>query len=66
MAMNEQQAPDQTICPKCGEWNDDWDGFGVLKCSRCDFCAHPSRDAHDRGEWVCGLCGDVEMAEAPR
>lgn len=41
-----------TQCPKCLKWQDDFDGFGVLKCEHCDYCSHPSIT-----DGICGLCG---------
>lgn len=51
----------QTQCPKCGEWEDDEDGFGVLSHigegyrKPCGYCSHPSSDGG-----VCGICGKVD------
>lgn len=42
----------QSLCPKCRQWQDDFDGFGVLKCVHCDYCSHASIT-----DGVCGLCG---------
>ena len=42
-------------CPKCGNEQEDLDGFGVVFCERCRFCTHPSRDGG-----LCGICGDME------
>lgn len=50
--MTENEAPDQSLCPKCGEWVDDWDGFGVLFHEACGYCAHSSVTGG-----VCELCG---------
>jgi hypothetical protein len=44
-------------CPKCGEQQQDFDGFGVLFCHGCGHCEHPSI-AGD----VCGLCGKVVLS----
>lgn len=41
-------------CPKCGRWQPDLDGFGVLKCIHCDYCQHPSSSGTPL---VCGMCG---------
>jgi hypothetical protein len=41
----------QTQCPKCGEWLDDLDGFGVLRHEKCGYCSHPSVD-----DGECNLC----------
>ena len=45
----------QTQCPNCGTWQDDHDGFGVMNCSRCEYCRHPTEDLVD-GYWICGIC----------
>lgn len=42
----------QATCPKCGAERDDFDGFGVLCCSTCGYCKHPSIT-----DGICGLCG---------
>ena len=42
----------QTQCPRCGLWQDDYDGFGVMKCLSCDYCKHPARM-----DGVCEICG---------
>lgn len=39
-------------CPQCGAEQEDFDGFGVLACSACGYCTHPSRTGD-----ICGLCG---------
>lgn len=55
-------AKPQSQCPKCRQWQDDLDGFGVLKCWVCNFCAHPSIDGD-----TCNLCGrDVSADASPR
>jgi hypothetical protein len=41
----------QTQCPRCGNWQDDFDGFGVLYCQSCHYCAHPSVT-----DGQCDLC----------
>ncbi len=62
--MNASDNPEdlpETQCPKCGAWEVDHDGFGVLAHvgagyrKPCGYCSHPSRD-----DGVCGICGDVE------
>ena len=54
--------PPETMCPKCGEWVVDYDGFGVLRHAACGYCQHPSIDGG-----VCGLCGAHRDArEEPR
>ncbi len=51
---------DFSLCPKCGAWVPDFDGFGVLAHIRpvhpdgCGYCSHPSRD-----DGVCGICSHV-------
>lgn len=42
----------QSLCPKCHEWVDDFDGFGVLAHDKCGYCSHPSITGG-----VCGICG---------
>ena len=32
----------KTQCPVCGHWQEDADGFGVLHCEACGYCAHPA------------------------
>jgi hypothetical protein len=44
----------QSQCPSCKDWQDDYDGFGVLSCA-CGYCAHPAIDGN-----VCALCGAVQ------
>ena len=43
-----------SLCPSCGEVQEDLDGFGVLKCEHCDYCSHASINGN-----VCGLCEQV-------
>ena len=51
----------QTQCPACGTWQDDLNGFGVLRCETCGHCAHPSLT-----DGVCDVCGQtVVFDEAP-
>jgi len=47
------EVPD-ALCPKCGAWVPDFDGFGVLSHAACGYCKHPSRD-----NGVCGICGEA-------
>lgn len=54
--MNEAML--KTQCPKCGEWIEDFDGFGVLRHEKCGYCAHPSRDGG-----VCTICGDDQSRD---
>jgi hypothetical protein len=50
------EVPD-ALCPACGEWVPDHDGFGVLAhlgpgyANPCGYCSHPSIDSG-----VCGIC----------
>ena len=30
------------LCPSCKHEHEDHDGFGVLYCERCGYCAHAS------------------------
>jgi len=39
-------------CPKCGEPQEDYDGFGVLYCPACHYCTHSSITGG-----ICDLCG---------
>ncbi|NIR28730.1 MAG: hypothetical protein GWN84_05320 [Gammaproteobacteria bacterium] len=45
-------------CPRCGRWEWDYDGFGILAhCTPgyehgCGYCSHPAID-----DGVCGICG---------
>lgn len=64
----------QTQCPRCGEWLDDLDGFGVLAhIPGCGYCSHPSGDGDGKGGYTCGICGvaipstrPVDLMEALR
>lgn len=45
-------------CPVCGVEQEDWDGFGVLVCDACGFCAHPSSSGTELpGVYQCDTCG---------
>jgi hypothetical protein len=46
----------QAQCPKCKQWQDDFDGFGVLHCEACGYCTHPSIT----NAGVCELCGKAQ------
>jgi hypothetical protein len=48
----------KTQCPKCREWVDDFDGFGVLIHDECGYCCHPSASKKD-GNWKCDHCKTV-------
>jgi hypothetical protein len=52
----EQQQPTMK-CPKCPAEYPDFDGFGVLHCTACGYCKHPSIT-----DGVCGLCGQSPKA----
>lgn len=52
MQTIDEETP-ESQCPKCGEWVEDLDGFGVLHHPACGYCSHPSRT-----DGVCDLCGD--------
>lgn len=45
----------ESIYPKCGHSQPDYDGFGVLMCNACKHCVHAAQDLID-GLWVCGVC----------
>lgn len=45
-------------CPRCKLWQPDEDGFGVLYCKHCKYCAHPAAT-----DGKCDLCG--ELAQTP-
>jgi hypothetical protein len=42
----------ETECPKCGYWQPDYDGFGVMLCVKCAWCSHASIVGDE-----CQLCG---------
>lgn len=48
----------QTQCPKCGQWQDDFDGFGVLNCEFCDYCSHPIQSGDPP---QCEICGEITV-----
>ena len=52
--MSKRETP-ETQCPRCGDWVEDCDGFGVLCHVRCGYCSHASVDGG-----VCGLCGEKD------
>lgn len=53
----EDEVP-ETQCPRCGRWEPDYDGLGVLAHIQpayehgCGYCSHPCID-----DGRCGLCG---------
>lgn len=51
-----QQVP-KTACPNCGQWVDDFDGFGVLTHEECGYCSHPASLINDDGTLTCEVCG---------
>ena len=54
-----QDFPPKTQCPSCGEWIEDFDGFGVLAHEECGLCYHP--DIYDEVCIICGADGDFEL-----
>ncbi len=50
--MDDYTVP-QATCPQCGAMVDDHDGFGVLHCHRCGYCAHP-----EYLDELCTICGE--------
>lgn len=46
-------------CPGCGAEYEDFDGFGVLHCNLCGYCAHPSIS-----DGVCDYCGKLVYPES--
>ena len=57
MANNANDVPVAT-CPHCRAPQADYDGFGVLYCERCGYCAHPSLT-----DGVCELCKEERHDE---
>lgn len=49
--IDDEDEVSQSLCPRCGEWVDDFDGFGVLAHAACGYCSHPSLTGG-----VCGIC----------
>lgn len=45
-------------CPECRAQQRDDDGFGVLYCGNCGYCAHPSLT-----DGVCELCKEGRQDE---
>lgn len=41
-----------SVCPKCGGYVEELDGFGVLAHDRCGYCSCPSIDGD-----TCSICG---------
>lgn len=53
--MDDDETP-QSRCPQCGQWLDDFDGFGILNHKGC-YCSHPN-SMIENGKWICGICGE--------
>jgi hypothetical protein len=47
-------------CPQCGTVEEDFDGFGFIKCENCGYCTHPNATFED-GKWICGICGEEKV-----
>lgn len=47
-----------SMCPKCLEWLEDLDGFGILSHEKCGYCSHPSLT-----DGKCDICGEVKEAD---
>lgn len=45
-------------CPKCGDQQTDFDGFGFMACTACGYCTHPAWNGG-----ICGICGDIGDAD---
>lgn len=63
MTPTDEIAIPQTQCPKCGDWLDDLDGFGVLRHAACGYCAHPSGTVLNDGSEQCDVCGLIIPAK---
>jgi len=50
--MSDSNDVPQAQCPRCKQWQDDDDGFGVLSCA-CGYCAHAASN-----DGVCEFCGE--------
>jgi len=51
----------EVACPKCGELQQDFDGFGVVFCESCGYCVHPSWSFNEsRKRFACEVCGKLE------
>jgi len=61
----EQKTP-KTQCPKCGEWIEDHDGFGVLYHKACGYCKRASSTGNDEGQLICDYCGKQTGSYIPR
>lgn len=62
-AIMERVVEDEPViieCPKCGAEQEDHDGFGVIHCDACDYCAHPSST-----DGVCDICGQPDEPTLP-
>ena len=53
--MNDDDAL-ESQCPRCRKWVPDLDGFGVLNCPECGYCAHPCRSTDGAGVMRCDIC----------
>jgi DNA-directed RNA polymerase subunit M/transcription elongation factor TFIIS len=65
-SSNSPEIPDSSdddlswiVCPKCGNKEQDFDGFGFLYCEKCGYCLHPNSTKQENGDWVCGVCGKI-------
>lgn len=47
------------VCPNCGEWVEDFDGFGVLTHEACGYCSHPASLVNEDGTCTCEVCGQT-------
>jgi len=52
--------PPMAKCPKCGAEHEDHDGLGVLYCSVCFYCEHPSAS---ESPLRCDICGRLVVIE---
>jgi hypothetical protein len=53
--MNWEDMP-QMACPKCGAFQDNFDGFSFQYCPACGYCSHPNSMIEGEKE-ICGICG---------
>lgn len=47
-------------CPKCGDEQEDLDGFGFIACDKCGLCTHVSFSGPCGQELICDLCGKTQ------